>query len=102
MLFITLTATEHVTFDNRFAGICTCILFTDRYHRILFHTANHTTAIDATEHCSVIDIDSRTTFFKGAIGINAIAFLSDHGFLTGEGVSLTLTTAEHITDDKGA
>ena len=95
MRFFTHTTTKHVTFDNGGTFTRANISETDRYYGILFYSANLTTAIDITHHCSVTDGDVRSTFWM----IYTITIFSYHGLRTSEGVGNTLTTTEHITSD---
>ena len=99
MRLFTLTATEHVTHDNRGTGggttWCYTVSGSYRHHRVLLDSANFTAAIDVTSHRAVIDVDSRST--SGII--YTIAVLSYHGFVTEEVVIITHATSEHITND---
>ena len=98
MCFYALSATKYTTLDN--GGTCRCICSriyavsgTDRNRRVLLYTTDLTTAIDVTNHCTIIDIDSRSASWI----VDTIAINANHSFLTRECGCFTLTSTKHIT-----
>ena len=116
----TLACTEHITSDNRGKfGIIICSTFhwclTDGNYRVLFYTANLTTAIDITStfhevscikstHCTIGNDNSCSTIrFCCTFTIN-----TNHSSLTIEGIrcsflkGFTLAATEHITCNRSS
>ena len=111
----TLTGTEYATPDSRLKlGVIDCFTFlwchTDGDYRVLFYTADFTTAIDVTStryefviiikrsHGTVSNDDTRST---GRVG-KTITVNTNHSRLTIEGTvttlkGFTLTATEYIT-----